>query len=121
MNVLFISSVDNGPGNQNVHLSLYDILSKIYVFREYLIRYHLHLMNFENQKLNTTRIKIHDKEQVHTLPIVEWLIAKKLLSYGDEIFGISQTISTYCVIQFERYWKIQQGAINICLFFYLTA
>ena len=28
--MLFISSVDNGPGYRNVHLLLYDIISQIY-------------------------------------------------------------------------------------------
>ena len=47
---LFISSVDNGPGDQNVHLLSYGIISKIYdVFCENLIRFRLHPMNFENE------------------------------------------------------------------------
>ena len=49
--MLFISSAENGPDDQiNVHLVLYDIISKIYdVSCENLFRYRLHPTNFENQ------------------------------------------------------------------------
>ena len=49
--MLFIASNDNGPGDRNVHLLLYGIVSKIYdVFRKYLFRYRLHPTNFDNQR-----------------------------------------------------------------------
>ena len=48
--MLFISIVDNGPGDGNIHLLLYGVISKIYdVFCEQLFRYRLHPTNFENE------------------------------------------------------------------------